>query len=203
MAQMYRIFKDDCTIFLVDSLARSNDPEFFYWKNQDIETINQLIIRFPERLYFYHDDLEELFRQFREKFTSILAAGGLVFNSSKELLVIYRNGKWDLPKGKVEQNEEIDAASIREVQEECGLHFIEIKKLLSETYHLYDLKDVHYFKTTYWFLMQANEAENLQPQLEEGIEQVKWASIDHLDFVFQNTFKNIKELILSYIKGQY
>ncbi|MFD1316931.1 NUDIX hydrolase [Namhaeicola litoreus] len=200
---MYRIFKDDCTIFLVDSLTNRNEPAFFYWDNQDVDFINQLILRYPERLFFYYHDLETLFVQFKSKFTSIIAAGGLVLNSSKELLVIFRNGKWDLPKGKVEDNEEIDVASMREVQEECGIDCIEIKHVLGKTYHLYDLNSKHYFKTTHWFLMETSQTQNLQPQLEEGITEVKWTTIDNLDVVFQNTFQNIKEVILEYLKGEY
>ncbi len=196
---MYRIFKDDCTIFLVDSLEHSKESGFFYWENQDRESINQLIIKYPAYLYFYHKDLEELFHQFQSKFISIIAAGGLVFNASRNLLVIYRNGKWDLPKGKVEEDEAIDLAAIREVQEECGLSHIEIQDFFGKTYHLYDLNTNSYFKTTHWFLMESIQAEELRPQLEEGIEEVKWISIDKLDFVFQNTFRNIKELISKYL----
>jgi 8-oxo-dGTP pyrophosphatase MutT (NUDIX family) len=196
---MYRIFKDDCTIFLVDSLEKSRESGFFYWKNQDRESINQLIIKYPEYLYFYHNDLEELFYQFQSKFISIIAAGGLVLNSSKELLVIYRNGKWDLPKGKVEENEEIELAAIREVQEECGIIQIEILGFFERTYNIYDLNAQSYFKTTHWFLMKTNQEEELKPQLEEGIEEVKWTSIDRLEFVFQNTFQHNKVLISSFL----
>ena len=195
---MYRIFKDDCTILLVDSLEKSIESGFFYWENQDREAINQLIMRHPDCLYFYHGDLEELFYQFRSKFISILAAGGLVFNSSKELLLIYRHGKWDLPKGKVEENEEIELAAIREVQEECGLIQIELLGFFERTYHIYDLNAQSYFKTTHWFLMETMQ-EELKPQLEEGIEEVKWTPIERLEFVFQNTFQNIKELISRYL----
>lgn len=196
---MYRIFKDDCTIFLVDSLENSKASGFFYWENQDLELINQLIMKYPAYLYFYHRDLEELFHQFQSKFISIIAAGGLVINASRELLVIYRNGKWDLPKGKVEEKEEIDLAAIREVQEECGLTHIEILNSFGRTYHLYDFNAQSYFKTTHWFLMETMHAEALIPQLEEGIEEAKWTSKDNLDFVFQNTFSNIKELISKYL----
>ena len=43
---------------------------------------------------------------FKSSFKYIIAAGGVVYNSNDEILVIFRNGKWDLPKGKLEDGME-------------------------------------------------------------------------------------------------
>lgn len=127
----------------------------------------------------------------------IKAAGGVLFrfkDSLAEILLIKRNGVWDLPKGKVEPNETIEAAAIREVEEETGVEGISIRSYLCETYHEYNQNDKNYGKTTYWYLIDANgQGENIMPQAEEGITSVEWV---HLKKAFTIAhFKNLKEVI--------
>ena len=54
---------------------------------------------------------------FKKKYPEITAAGGKVINQNSEILFIYRNKKWDLPKGKAEKNENISQTALREVIE--------------------------------------------------------------------------------------
>jgi 8-oxo-dGTP pyrophosphatase MutT (NUDIX family) len=63
---------------------------------------------------------------------TIVAAGGLVFNENKELLMIYRRSKWDLPKGKLDEGETIEECAIREVEEETGVQQIILGKLIQK-----------------------------------------------------------------------
>ena len=65
------------------------------------------------------------------------AAGGLVFNKDGDILMIFRNGKWDLPKGKLEIGESIEECAIREVEEECGISGLIIEKKIKDTYNIY------------------------------------------------------------------
>jgi 8-oxo-dGTP pyrophosphatase MutT (NUDIX family) len=51
----------------------------------------------------------------------IKAGGGIVVNEQNEVLLIYRRGKWDLPKGKLDDGETIEECALREVKEETGL----------------------------------------------------------------------------------
>ena len=87
----------------------------------------------------------------------IIAAGGLVQNEQGELLMIYRRGKWDLPKGKLDKNETIEACAVREVMEETGLTNIELGKWIDTGYHLYfdPYLNEDVIKETHWFAMRA------------------------------------------------
>lgn len=114
---------------------------------------------------------------------TIEAAGGVVFrccSSIPEVLLIYRLGVWDLPKGKLEENEAIEACAIREVTEEIGTKSSpKIITRLLDTQHQYERDSLHFAKTTHWFLMKfKNPAElKFQPEREEGIEKVEWVSL--------------------------
>lgn len=110
----------------------------------------------------------------------ILAAGGLVLRpagNAGEILLIHRNGVWDLPKGKIEKNESREEAAIREVEEETGIQIKQISRFLCESYHEYREDGVLYGKITYWYeMVPADPSQTPEPQLEEGIEAIKWAS---------------------------
>jgi len=125
----------------------------------------------------------------------IESAGGLVYNNENQLLMIFRNNKWDLPKGKLEQNENIKECAIREVQEECGISGLSIFNALQDTYHTYEIKGKKILKRTYWFAMHSNYKGSLVPQTEEGITEVVWVDSDQIKEKINNSFGNIKELL--------
>ena len=115
----------------------------------------------------------------------ITAAGGVLFrhgdDSLPEVVLIFRRGVWDLPKGKQEEGESVAECAVREVAEEIGLaSHPQIVQQLPDTYHEYEQAGIQYGKTTHWFVMekQKGSEENLQPQTEEGIEKVKWVDLD-------------------------
>ena len=135
---------------------------------------------------------------FFNEFDLVLAAGGLV-EREKEFLWIYRNNKWDLPKGKKEINEDMQTTAIREVQEECGLgNELSIEKFLISTFHTYFIKDTPILKRTDWFLMNYKGSENLKPQLEEGITKVVWVSRDNSESLSMLSYSSIREVWKSY-----
>src|SRR5690606_30154599 len=104
----------------------------------------------------------------------VIAAGGLVKNKDNEVLFIKRNGKWDLPKGRVERKEAIEDAAIRETEEETGVAELKIIKPLQITYHLFKRNGVTKLKETHWFEMFSPYTGNLTPQINEGITKVRW-----------------------------
>ena len=128
-------------------------------------------------------------------YSLIEAAGGLAYNTENQLLMIFRNGKWDLPKGKLEQNENIKECAIREVEEECGILGLSIVNVLQDTYHIYELKGEKILKRTYWFTMHTDFKGSLVPQSEEGITEVVWVDKDQIAEKLNNSFGNIKELL--------
>lgn len=127
----------------------------------------------------------------------IVAAGGLVKNESGELLLIFRNGKWDLPKGKLEKNEQTAVAAVREVREETGLQQVELLREYARTYHTYTQGGKHILKETAWFLMQGKRGATI-PQTEEGITRIAWVAARDAQEVFTNTHDNILVLMKSF-----
>jgi|TARA_B110000967_G_scaffold94163_1_gene96780 8-oxo-dGTP pyrophosphatase MutT (NUDIX family) len=125
----------------------------------------------------------------------IEAAGGVVYNNKNQLLMIFRNNKWDLPKGKLEQNENIKECAIREVQEECGVSGLSIVNVLKDTYHTYEINGKKILKRTYWFAMRTDFKGILVPQTDEGITEVVWVDNEQIGKKLHNSFGNIKEII--------
>ena len=123
------------------------------------------------------------------------AAGGLVFNKDEDILMIFRNGKWDLPKGKLEEGENKKQCAIREVEEECGIHGLDIIDKLLETYHTYNLKGEKILKRIYWYKMNADFDGVLVPQIEEGITKVSWISKDKISEKLKNSYGNISDVL--------
>ncbi|MEX0639350.1 MAG: NUDIX domain-containing protein, partial [Balneolaceae bacterium] len=68
------------------------------------------------------------------------AGGGVVcrnHSGSIQVLLIYRNGVWDLPKGKLEEDESIAECAAREVAEETGIALPVVNDFLTVTRHGY------------------------------------------------------------------
>jgi ADP-ribose pyrophosphatase YjhB (NUDIX family) len=148
-----------------------------------------------KEIFFYNENQEFLLNCFKSMFKVIEAAGGLVKNSKGEYLFIFRNGKWDLPKGKIEKNESIEKAAVREVEEECGIKGLSVLKQLETTYHTYPLNDLFVLKPTYWFEMNCSDNSELVPQLDEGITEARWISVKDLGIVKENTYGSILGII--------
>lgn len=128
---------------------------------------------------------------------TIIAAGGLVYNEKDELLMIFRRGKWDLPKGKLDDGETIEDCAIREVMEETGLTTVIRGYLIGITYHQYFdqwLKE-EVIKESHWYRMEAPGNQKLIPQTEEDIEIIKWVSEKELDEYLENSYDNIVEIV--------
>src|SRR4051812_36809134 len=104
----------------------------------------------------------------------IMAAGGVVENEKGELLLIFRKKHWDLPKGKLDEGETIEQCAIREVMEETGLKNIFLGELIDVTVHQYEENGDTITKKTAWYKMKGSSLDNLTPQTEEHIEEIKW-----------------------------
>lgn len=131
------------------------------------------------------------------EFTPIQAAGGLVVNTDKQVLLILRRGYWDLPKGKLDEGESIPECAVREVQEETGLKNIELEEKLGSTFHVYTEKGITYLKSTDWFLMHSEDTE-LSPQINEGIIMAKWANNIEATLLLKKSFPAIQALVDNY-----
>jgi len=137
---------------------------------------------------------EDFYRQLEDNYCEINAAGGVVMNAEKEVLMIYRRGKWDFPKGKVEEGETIEDAALREVSEETGLTKLSIKEPLPSTFHTYKLGGKWVGKTTAWYIMNVGAEEPLIPQTEEDIVEARWVKISEVSNLLKDSYPNLQEL---------
>ena len=189
---MYKVFVNDSPIIITSSSKTSNN--FLTCPFKDVvldEVIEKLRNKKIKGINLITNDLENDWNLFLTNTVVIPAAGGLVLNAKNDVLFIYRNGVWDLPKGWLDKDETIENAAIREVEEECGIFNLKLIKPLITTYHIY-FHDGIKLKQTYWFLMTSDYQKELIPQTEEGITQVAFKNEEETKEVFKNTYKNIK-----------
>lgn len=125
----------------------------------------------------------------------IKAAGGIVANEENRYLFIFRNGRWDLPKGKLDLGEKARNAAVREVEEECGIHIDKLGNKICNTYHVYEMNKELILKKTSWYWMMAVNQHTLIPQLEEGITDVRWLGRADFKMIQQNTYPLIRDLM--------
>jgi ADP-ribose pyrophosphatase YjhB (NUDIX family) len=147
-----------------------------------------------------YSNTDALLGKIQRHFKFIEAGGGLVVNEAGEILLIFRNDKWDLPKGKLKKGEKEDEGAVREVEEECGVKDVYITGNFKPTYHIYILKDRPVLKKTVWFAMHCLKDQDLKPQLEEGITRVEWFKIENLKEVFENTYPSVKAVLEEYLE---
>ena len=195
---MYTIFKNDTSIILSDKINMKDSKCHFLWK--DIgrgKAMKELLSMDYSSIYFIDEDLEGMWKEFKQYFQIIEASGGIVKNSRDQILFILRHGVWDLPKGKIEIEESKEDAGLREVKEECGFTSLTINGFVGTTYHLYEEKNYEVLKVSYWYDMYSDERE-LTPQLEEGITELKWVGVSDLKIILENTYPNISLLLDMY-----
>ncbi|MBN2611397.1 MAG: NUDIX domain-containing protein [Bacteroidales bacterium] len=198
---MYKVFFNDRTIFLTDEFSKHFQVKYgLFYKYRSINDLKELIGFFSrlkkiDTLFLFHHDIEELRDAFRACFIIINAAGGLVRNPGGDYLFIKRRGKWDLPKGKLDDNETFEMAARREVMEECGLEDLQIVYPLLSTYHTYPFHDSMALKKTSWFEMLYSGSDLPVPQTEEDITEIKWFRREELQQVSENTFKSVLDVM--------
>lgn len=144
---------------------------------------------------FLHPDLEASKKAFWKRFELLRAGGGAVWNEQQEILFIHRRGKWDLPKGKLDEGETIEHCAQREVEEETGLKAVQIIQPLITTYHTYHESGKHILKETAWFEMRATGDQALVPQLIEDIHAVEWLGKAAWQKVLDDTFPSIRDVL--------
>jgi 8-oxo-dGTP pyrophosphatase MutT (NUDIX family) len=192
---MYKVFVNDKPLFLTNEVAKETDFQLFLLESVDIE---QLIVKMfnnkIKKAYLYYPDEKEILKKVKEKIPVKKAGGGLVYNNNGDVLFIFRNGKWDLPKGGCDKGEEIEDCSIREVEEETGVQNLKITRKLQKTYHIFKRNGVYRLKITHWFEMTTNFEGTPTPQAEEGIEKVAWLNPEQIKDAMKNSYENIKLL---------
>jgi len=199
---MYKVYFEDRIIVIgteTNSENIKNDEKFTRYKNK--KSFYKALKEFRKdtnihRLFVQTKKTKKVLKQLKKKFKTINAAGGLVFNGDGYVLMIKKNGVWDLPKGKIEKGEYRPEAAIREVEEECGISGLLIEGKIGRTYHTYIFRKKNMFKTTHWFLMKYNGKQGLIPQTEEDITEVKWKSPEDIKNIIPNTYKSLTDILM-------
>ena len=220
-------------IFIDDRMLRLLKPDEVYEGQVvlpgSLRELRSIVMDFEkdssvQELGLSSPDYKKLKKEVKSLFTVVKAAGGLVRNEQGEILFIYRRGRWDLPKGKMdiegrrtrdERRRTKDegrrkkdegrrtnfefriSEAIREVKEETGLEKVEVVRKLKPTYHVYKEKRKPLLKKTWWFEMFAPDDQPLTPQTEEDILYARWFQPEELSNVLENTFASLMEMIMN------
>ncbi|OBQ55794.1 NUDIX domain-containing protein [Tamlana sp. s12] len=193
---MYKVFVGDKPMILTSIVEQETN-----FKNYLLNTVNLVkVIRklnsgALQEARLIHKNPDKLLKKFLKKLPNVVAGGGKVYNAEGDILFIYRNDKWDLPKGKAERNESIEETAIREVTEETGVAGLKITKPLDTTYHIFKRNGRYKIKITHWFEMKTSFTGNLYAQEEEGITKVSWLNNEEAHEALNNSYANIKLLV--------
>lgn len=191
---MYKVFfKDSCFLLTDDQNLLKEKKQI--WKHQDFNVTKDFIHEQLQRtdqftVILYDEDLEELFSLFKSCFVYVKAAGGIVHEQDK-ILLIKRQGMYDLPKGHLEAGETLEECAIREVKEECGLEDVKITTPFMNTLHIYYRNETWFLKKNHWYQMSCPSNCTLCPQTEEDIEEVFWFPVSELDKITTQTYPSL------------
>jgi 8-oxo-dGTP pyrophosphatase MutT (NUDIX family) len=197
MSQKYRIYINDKLILLTELLPKNVEN----YERVDVDVLDLKIMytwilaRKSNLFYVLCANPKLKLKEATKSVTLIEAAGGLVQNENNDFLFIYRNDKWDLPKGKIEKKEKIKVAAVREVEEECGIKVSSLNDKICNTFHVYPYKGEIVIKKTYWFDMRCKGQEKLIPQTEEGITDARWFKKNDVAEIVANTFPSILDVL--------
>jgi 8-oxo-dGTP pyrophosphatase MutT (NUDIX family) len=200
---MYKVFYNHCRLIIsgIEEGEILNNPDGIVFLHDPYQ-LPEIILPFLggcNNSLTICGNLNELWNYFQTIFQLVPAAGGVV-KSSEGYLFIFRKGKWDLPKGKIDKGESAEDAAVREVKEETGLQEVSIIKPLLSTWHIYYSEFDKPFskpvlKETKWFLMEAAPEQVLVPETVEDIETARWFSPTELELVLKNTYASLSDMI--------
>lgn len=192
---MYSIYFDNKVINFTQ-ISAANLPDGYLIRSGEPIDVTKVLqkVEISKTITILSDNVDQIFGQFCSFFRVAQAAGGLVRDSAGRVLMIYRNGRWDLPKGHREGAESMEHCALREVEEECGVSTLQIGELICMTRHIYCLDGEWVLKECYWYAMSCANCGKLKPQTEEGIERVEWFDEAQVSEALKNTYKTIAEV---------
>ena len=196
---MYKVFVNRLIINLTSDKEFLNDSKTYLLSSISIKEIIKKL-KIHDEVFLYYPDKKKLLKEFKEKLVTIKATGGIVTNKKNQILFIYRKGKWDLPKGKMEKNESKKESALREVIEETGVKKLKIINFFSTTFHLIKVKREYFLKETHWYTMKTKYDGKLKPQKSEGIISAKWKTFDEALEIKKKTFRNIAIILTKFLK---
>lgn len=204
---MYKVFINEKPVILTGNTPKSvGGDKIRMYQHTGLMGLGQITEALVENqndeepVVINSKDFQLLRNDFLSLFDPVTAAGGIVFHPEKGMLWIRRHGRWDLPKGKIDRNEKVERAAIREVEEETGIRKISIRAPLGTTHHAYREKNSLILKTSHWFVMETEKPDSkLIPQLNEGIMEVAWADENSVQEKIDDTWASLKELAADFV----
>ena len=192
---MYKVFVNDFPLILSTKKDMGENYISLPLKMTKIKRVIRKVGQGKlKNVNLYHKNENKLLPVFFKKIKVVRAAGGLVKNSRDEVLFIFRNGKWDLPKGKIEAGENLEECAIREVEEETGIQDLEVVRYLETTYHIFNRRGRMKLKETVWYEMRSDYQGPFTPQEDEDITKVKWKGGEKLQKALKKSYANIQLL---------
>ena len=193
---MYKVFINTKWIILTTSLPKFKHALVLPLAATSFQTILQVLKETKaKKIYLIGDDPATLLGTFKSKLPVVQAGGGLVRNQSGKMLFIFRKGKWDLPKGKIDKGETLEKGAKREVKEETGVKKLQLNGLAGVTYHIFKRNNKYQLKETHWFHMTTTYTGKLKPELQEDITKAKWKGLKKTAKALENSYGNIKYLL--------
>jgi len=200
MTQKYKVFIGETPLLIIE-----NEPKSFpgkstseisqgYLEGKPRECYQNILNSTGKEWVCFSENPLQTWTAFRSAFTLISAAGGIVFNPENKVLFIFRHGKWDLPKGKMENNERTEETAVREVEEECGIQVLRLDEPAGTTWHTYERDGKIILKPSYWFYMYSEDRSTPNPQLEEGITEVQWLDREEIKDRMSAMYPSIREI---------
>jgi len=195
---MYKVFSGEKCIMISEKGVNNVDKNSRVIVFKSAEDLHKEYRQFarssnPKKLIVIGNE-ERVWKVFRSLFAYI-EAGGVVRNEKGNLLMIYRNKRWDLPKGRLEKGESPDQTALREVEEECGVKNLKITSEFMLTHHIFFQDKHEWIKRTYWYEMTCKDSTKPQPQAEEGIIKAEWMSREEVRKIRNKIYPSLQEVL--------
>lgn len=193
---MYKVYIEDYVLLFASPSEVTPAGEIFTPDQNETVSVTKLLqkLQITKHLNIISDDIESIFEDFCSGLPLIEAGGGVARNAAEDVLMIFRNGRWDLPKGKLEKGERIEACAVREVCEECGLSGLDLGRFIMHTHHCYRIKERWVLKRTSWYQMRYTGTELPHPQTVEGITIAEWVPQAQIPERLLNTYHTIRDV---------
>jgi 8-oxo-dGTP pyrophosphatase MutT (NUDIX family) len=205
-----KIYFNNKPLFITSELTAEieeylHHEETVYIDDYNIHTVKAMIheMELPKIRagVFLHPDAEAVLKAFIRKLHLVKAAGGFVHNPDGDVLLIHRRGKWDLPKGKLDEGETLETCAVREIREETGLQQLKLSGPLTVTYHTYHEFTRHILKESHWYLVSTGSNSTLVPQLEEDIDKCEWVKPENLAIYMDNMHASLLDVVRAGVKA--
>lgn len=206
--QRYKIYINESPLILTQTSDLADETEFerslihAVYRGKPKMLMNYIELleknKHHEGIIIQADNVQQLWRDFKSLYFYLKAGGGLVINQFGKVLLIFRRGVWDLPKGKQDPGETLAQTALREVREETGLTDLKIIEKLNNGYHCYMMSKQRTLKRTRWYLMETTNPSQLVLQKEEGIQDAAWFDPKELPRLNMPMYNNIRDVLMRY-----